>query len=41
VLNGARNITLDVTGHFRPLGDRRLHLLLLRTLLDEVADRGD
>lgn len=40
VLNGARNITLDVTGHFRPLGDRRLHLLLLRTLLDEVADRG-
>jgi Predicted acetyltransferases and hydrolases with the alpha/beta hydrolase fold len=39
VLRGARNVTLPLSGHFRPLGDRRLHLLLLRTLSSEVANR--
>lgn len=37
VLPGARNVTLAVGGHFRPLGDRTLHLLILRELHAEVA----
>lgn len=36
VLEGARNVTLPVWGHFRPLGDPQLHRLLLRTLRDEL-----
>lgn len=36
-LPGARNVTLAVSGHFRVLGDRQLHALLRRELVDEVA----
>ena len=39
VLPGARNITLPIGGHFRPLGDRRMHLIALRFLRDDRAPR--
>jgi len=40
-LAGARNVLLHTAGHFRPLGDRRLHHLLREVLVGELGTANE